>query len=105
MADYYSDNIRPTHGEKYYDPYSMDIKIYDGVTGKWWTMTMDDKLPPPPLAVSGVHIPGLTHSKAASGMMETKLWPGTTPTKPLPPAPPKPKPITDFDFDEEDFEL
>lgn len=95
MADYYSDNIRPTHGEKYYDPDTMNIKIYDGVTGKWWTMTMDDKLPPPPIAVSGVYIPGLTHSKAASG---------NTPAK-LPPAPPIPKPITDYDFDEEDFEL
>jgi len=103
MADYFSDGggewtgeSGPKHGDKYYDPDTMNVKMYDETIGMWFTMTMDERLDlsPPPIAVSGV-ISVPTYSKPASG---------NTPTK-LPPAPPRPKPITDFDFDEEDFEL
>ena len=115
------DYNRASHGDRYYDPETMDVRVYDESLDMWFKMTKEetmDKLPPPPIAMSGVVVPNIP--------MKTKFWPGDR-ELPSPgpdvhprctycgelykhcgcqtPEPPKPKPITDFDFDEEDFVL
>ncbi len=118
VADYFTDGrrdyvVEPRHGEVYVSPDNMDIRVYNEDTKQWFKMTPEQlrmaeiKLPSPQLATSrAISVP--TYSKAASGM-----------TKPICqncgrfykhcgcqiPAPPRELSITDFDFDEEDFEL
>ena len=110
MADYFSDNIRPRHGEVYVSPDNMDILVYDDVAKQWFKMTPEQfrmaKLSAPPMAVSGV-ISVPTYSKAASGINPTCEVCGQfyEHCGCQIPEPPRELSITDFDFDEEDFKL
>ena len=85
--------LEAEHGDVWLDPNTTDAYMYDGIIEKWFKMTYEQylqykgKLPPAPVAMSGVYVPKL----------------GIEP----PPVPeePKEKPIEDFGFEDDLFKL
>jgi len=96
----------PKHGDVWLNPDTMEAHLYDDTLGRWFKMTQEQylqyrgKLPPAPMAVSGVvsvppkawSAPGLNHLVDYEDHVQYIDEP-------------EEKPITDFGLEDELFQI
>lgn len=104
---------KPKHGDVWLDPTTMEAMMYDGIVEKWFKMTHEQylqykgKLPLSPVAVSGV----ISVPKHVQPRKKYPQWHvhcascGKRKEQCTCNVPPKEKPIEDFGFEDELFQI